>query len=65
MPTNAWRAKSAIDCTYGWNNVSKVLSDVRLSIYFCFKVLNALQNNTRGAFRIVLFIMSFHTRKLA
>ena len=30
------------DCTYKWNRVSEVLSDVRLSIYFGFKVLNTL-----------------------
>ena len=29
---------------------------IRLSIYFCFKVLNTLQNNMSRIFRIVLFI---------
>ena len=54
------------DCTYRQNSLSEVLSeDVRLSIYFCFKVLNTLQNNVSRLFRIVLFILSFHARKLA
>ena len=54
------------DCTYRWNSVSEVLSeDARLRIYFRFKVLNTLWNNMSRIFRIVLFILSFLTRKLA
>ena len=47
------------DCTYRRNSVSEVLSeDARLSIYFSFKVLNALQNNMSRVFRIVLSCLS-------
>ena len=53
------------DYTYRWSSVSEVLTgDFRLSIYFHFRVLNTLQNNTSRIFIIVLFIVSFHTRKL-
>ena len=54
------------DVTYRQNSVSEILSeDVSLSIYFCFKALNALQNNMNRMFRFVLFIVSLHVRKLA
>ena len=44
MPTNAQRACNY--CTYRRNSISEISSeDVRLSIYFRFKVLNTLQNN--------------------
>ena len=36
------------DSIYRQNSISYILSDdVRLSIHFCFKVLNTLQNNMR------------------
>ena len=45
---------------------SEVLSkDVKLSIYFRFKVLNTLYNNMSRIFRIVLYIVYLHARKLA
>ena len=43
MLTNAWIVKSAVDCIYRQNSISEVLpEDVKLGIYFRFKVLNTL-----------------------
>ena len=54
---NCTKSQVCNGCTYRWNSVSEVLSDVRLTIYFPLKVLNILQNNMSRIFRIVLFIV--------
>ena len=65
MPANAERVKSGMIALTG-RTVFEVLSEyVRVSIHLCFKALNTLQNNMSRVFKIVLFIMSLHTRKLA
>ena len=53
------------DCTYRWNSISEVSLDFRLSLYFPFKVLSTFQDNMSRIFRIVLFIVYLHTRRLA
>ena len=54
------------NCTYRQYSVSGVLSeDAMLSINLCFKTLNTLQNIMSRTFRIMLFIMSLHVKKLA
>ena len=61
-PSLQWLHLQAL-CTY---NVSENLTeDVRLNIYFRFKVLHTLQSNMSRIIRIALFIVSFHVRKLA
>ena len=50
------------DCTYRQNSVSKVLSDVRLSIYFRFKVLNTLQNNEQNIQNSVIYRVFPHKK---
>ena len=55
-----------IALTGGTASFSEVLSeDVRLSIYFRFKVLITLWKNMGKVFIILLFILSLHARKLA